>query len=532
MNSVESRTPLAQTSRLEVIIPRTNEQPQRRSLALAPGWKTAAMVIGFAALVFGFVFHADLQAAIRVWIDSTASNHCFLVLPLIGFLLWERRAVFHAMSPTAQFWPLLTIPLLSAAWLGCAVLDLKEGRQLSLMAMFDVVVLATIGMRAARHLLAPLLFLFFLVPSGAFLVPALQSITADITVHGLQLLHIPVYSDGLMIEIPEGRFEIAEACAGLRFLIASIVFGCFFAVTMYRSYWRRLLFIALSLSVPIGANGLRALGIITLAHLEGSAAAVETDHILYGWIFFSLVILLLIAIGMSFTEAKVHRLPAFAPAGKAHSSWRTAAAAGAGVVLALLGPAYAAQLDEQFSTASLPTMDVSEIGAPWHAFADGGVGWRPLVHDVDREMLRSFEAPDSAAVIGYIALYRLRPIGNMLTYSENRLTDDKDWRLASASPAIVSIAGRPVTVNTAQILSGDRRRVVWSFYVVDGRIVAGQLDAKLLQAKSVLLRHAPVAAFVAVSASADESNARANNDLKRFFDAWHPVIERLEAFSK
>jgi hypothetical protein len=51
-----------------------------------------------------------------------------------------------------------------------------------------------------------LLFLFFLVPSGAFLVPSLQKITAEISVAGLQALHIPVYSDGFMIEIPEGTF--------------------------------------------------------------------------------------------------------------------------------------------------------------------------------------------------------------------------------------------------------------------------------------------------------------------------------------
>ena len=81
-----------------------------------------------------------------------------------------------------------------------------------------------------------------------------------------------------MIEIPEGPFEIAEACAGLRFLIASIVFGCFFAVVMYRSYWRRTLFISMSIFVPIFANGLRALGIIVLAHIEGSASAVAADH--------------------------------------------------------------------------------------------------------------------------------------------------------------------------------------------------------------------------------------------------------------
>src|SRR5260370_7198381 len=105
--------------------------------------------------------------------------------------------------------------------------------------MFEVVVLVALGPRVFWLLLAPLLFLFFLVPSGAFLVPTLQKITAQISIAGLELLHIPVFSDGFMIEIPEGTFEIAEACAGLRFLIAPFVFGFFFAVVMYLRVIRR-----------------------------------------------------------------------------------------------------------------------------------------------------------------------------------------------------------------------------------------------------------------------------------------------------
>ena len=62
------------------------------------------------------------------------------------------------------------------------------------MAMLEVVILVALGPRLVWLLLAPLLFLFFLVPSGAFLVPSLQTITADIVVAGLHTLHIPARS--------------------------------------------------------------------------------------------------------------------------------------------------------------------------------------------------------------------------------------------------------------------------------------------------------------------------------------------------
>ncbi|HEY3909580.1 MAG TPA: exosortase A [Stellaceae bacterium] len=491
-------------------------------------WWTAAGLIGLASLVLALVFAHDVGAAVHVWIASTAYNHCFLILPLVGFLLWERRAAIASASPAPAFWPLALMPLISAVWLIAAILDVNEGRQLALVAMFEIVLLATLGPRVFRLLLAPLLFLFFLVPTGAFLVPSLQTITAKIVVAGLHAVHIPVFSDGYMIEIPEGNFEIAEACAGLRFLIASTVFGCFFAVVMYRSWLRRAAFILLSLTVPIGANGLRALGILVLAHLEGSATAVEADHILYGWLFFSLVILLLIAIGMSFVDKSESRDPPPARSATGSSSWRFAVVVPAAVLLAVAGPAYANRLDSRSAAAPLPPASSPAVNSPWRAVADSRVSWRPVVHGANRQFLQSFVAPGSGTIIRYVALYRLRAVGNALTNSDNRIADDHAWRVAEREPVEISVDGQRAGATATQIVSGPHRRLVWSFYLVDGTITAGQLRTKLLQARAVLLQHAPLAAFVAISASMHEPGDRAQDQLERFLGASQPLSEYLD----
>jgi exosortase len=167
-----------------VTVFRFTRNGQPIAAAIAPGWPLPILFIGIAALVFGVVFRSDITGAFRVWIESTAYNHCFLILPLIGFLLWQRRAVFSAVSPHPSFWPLVLMPVLSAVWLITAILDIQEGRQLLVVAMFEVVLLVALGPRLVRLLLAPLLFLFFLVPTGAFLVPLLQKITAEIAVGG------------------------------------------------------------------------------------------------------------------------------------------------------------------------------------------------------------------------------------------------------------------------------------------------------------------------------------------------------------
>ena len=152
-----------------------------------------------------------------------------------------------------------------------------------------------------------------------------------------------------------------------------------------------------------------------------------------------------------------------------------------------------------------------------------------MVHGADREFLEGFEQPGSGAVIRYIALYRLRAIGNMLTTTENRLADDEQWRIAERGKTAVLLNGAKITVTSAEIVNGPHRRLVWSFYIVDGKITAGLLEAKLLQARAVLLRQTPVAALVAVSASMDDSGNPAGEQLARFLAASEPLPRYVDS---
>jgi exosortase len=220
-----------------------------------------------------------------------------------------------------------------------------EGRQLAAVGCLEVLLLALLGLRLWWSLSAAFLYLIFLVPFGAFVTPLLQHITAGFVAHGMDVLGIPGRVTDYQIQLPEGNFYVAEACAGLRFLIASIAFGTLYAVTMFRSPWRRAAFIAVSIVVPVIANGFRALGIVTLGHVLGSAQAAATDHVLYGWIFFSIVILLLALAGMPFRQDPPPALavePAPVRAGLTAPALRAAAAV---LILALAGPATALWLN-------------------------------------------------------------------------------------------------------------------------------------------------------------------------------------------
>ena len=69
----------------------------------------------------------------------------------------------------------------------------------------ELLFLGVLGGRAFAALSGPLLYLYFLVPFGGFLTPALQDFTARFIMHGLDLLGVANYTDGYTIQIPRAR---------------------------------------------------------------------------------------------------------------------------------------------------------------------------------------------------------------------------------------------------------------------------------------------------------------------------------------
>jgi exosortase A len=279
----------------------------------AQEWRRVLLPLAVGVLLLGALFNREVVAAVGTWNASTAYNHCYLVIPIALYLLWDRRFDLVGIAPRPVPGVLLLGLPLALVWLVSERLGIMEGRQLVAISFIELLVLAVLGKRLWRAMAGPLLYLYFLVPFGAFLTPRLQDFTTWFIRHGLDVLGVPAFIDGYIIEIPQGTFFVAEACAGLRFLIASIAFGCLYALLMYRSTGRRLAFILVSIIVPIIANGFRGLGIVYLGYLLNSAQAAAADHIIYGWVFFSSVILVLIALGLPFRQDDISTRAATPP---------------------------------------------------------------------------------------------------------------------------------------------------------------------------------------------------------------------------
>lgn len=480
-----------------------------------------AVVACFVALCL--IFNQEVVGAYRVWVGSATYNHCFLIIPISLYMMWGRRNSVLALSPKPDFRVLFLVPLLSLAWFAASVIGVLEAQQFVLLTIFQAMFLGVLGWPVYRRLLAPFLYLYFLVPSGDYLVPTLQDFTARFAVTGLNILGIPVYSDGTVIAVPAGEFTVAEACAGLRFLIAAVAFGVFYATEIYSSPLRRLLFVGVSIVVPIIANGFRALGLIAAAEAFGSAAAIEADHITYGWIFFSLVLIALIFVGRLFSDRNRFESTDAFPPPRTQSPANLGSLLIAGVLmvgLAALGPALAIVLDAPSRQLSLQSVAPS-VSLPWRRVAAGGPDWRPMVVRADREFAERF-SDGNVQIDQFFALYAPHGRTSNLIRSDNRIANFEVWNVAARRIALAYLGGRAIDVNAVEIVSRNRRKLVWWFYAVDGATAATVWDAKRHQIHAYITGNACPSAFVAVSVDmAARSDAEAA--LNRYLSALEPL---------
>lgn len=265
-------------------------------------WRHVLAALGLCLCVLIVLYWPTLISMATIWFRSGTFAHGVLIVPVSLFLVWRKRRELRELTPAPDPVGVLLLAVLCVCWVATTSVNVLVGEQLSVMLMVPALVLTLCGAPAARAILFPLAFLIFAVPMGEGLVPILQDFTAIFTTQALAYAGIPVYLEGRFLSIPTGNFEVAETCSGIRYLIASVTFSCLYGYLSYRAYWRRVVFVGVAIVVAIVANGLRASGIVLLAHFSDMRIAVGTDHLIHGWLFFGVVIALLLVVGRALRE--------------------------------------------------------------------------------------------------------------------------------------------------------------------------------------------------------------------------------------
>lgn len=484
---------------MSAVIPSTPAAPALR-------WRTALPVFLLLLLAVALLYRDTAAVMIGIWERSETFAHAWLVLPLTLWMVWRQRVRLSQLTPRPQPWVLLPMAAIALLWMLADLVVVNAATQYGMVALLILTVPLVLGLDVTRTILFPLLYLFFAVPFGEFMVPTLMEWTADFVVAALRATGIPVLREGQNFVIPSGSWSVIDECSGVRYLMASFTVGSLFAYLNYRTSWKRAAFMAFALAVPIVANWLRAYIIVMLAHLSGNRIATGVDHILYGWVFFGLIIFLMFIVGAHWAEpdepapasaGAAGGKPAAAPTGRASRAMLATAAAG--LAVALLPHGIVAALERAEGAAAPVQLQLpAQLTPGWAAAPAGAHGlpaWTPEFANPSLQASQVYAGP--AGTVGvHVAYVRGQTDQRKLVTSQHLLVGMRDPLFpfpVSGAQRSVAVDGQPVAFRSAELTAreplyaGHRPQLqVWRSYWIDGRWVAGDVRAKLVGAAARL----------------------------------------------
>ncbi len=499
--------------------------------ALAYHWQTAGRLAGGGVAALLILYYPTFKAMADIWWRSETFTHGLLIFPISLWLIWRRRRAVARIPPRPDYRAVPVLILLGLGWLVARVSGVLVIEQYAVVAMIPVLIWLLLGPKVTAELAFPLAFLLFAVPTGEFLIPPMMMLTADFTVRMLEITGIPVFREGTFFSIPSGDWSVVEGCSGLRYLIASITLGSLYAYLNYRSPWRRLTFIGLAIVLPVFANGFRAYLIVMIAHLSNMTLALGVDHLIYGWLFFGLVMLLLFWLGSFWIEREPAPQDFPPPSGLAAAPLISAGtfvkALALGLGIALPWPVRAAYIEHLADAKSTPVeLALPEGVGPWRMAAEPVADWTPSYVGADARAERFYS--DGSHKIGfYLMYYRHQRQGRELINSQNVLIGQKHpiWKMPDERPVAVRLHGKPATVLQGRLIGPDTKLLTWRWNRIGETYTANDYWGKWLEAKNRLLGLSEDEAGIVIATEYSEDPEPAVRVLQDFVDAMLPPLE-------
>jgi exosortase A len=471
----------------------------------------------------------------EIWARSGTFAHGFVVPPISMWLIWLAWPRLRTLVPQPSALWLIPMAATGALWLAGELASINSITQFALVALLILTVPAVAGTRVARECAFPLGFLLFAVPIGEFLLPQLMQWTADFTVLALRLTGVPVYREGMQIVIPSGTWSIVEACSGVRYLIASLVVGTLYAYLNYRTLRKRLLFIGVAILIPIVANWIRAYMIVMIGHLSNNRLAVGVDHLIYGWLFFGLVVLIMFSVGARWRDppTPAMAIPDVADAAMRVPSplafWRVA---GLVAVITASWPLAHGAIERSDAAAPARLMPLSAIEG-WTEGDGGLTRWSPSFLPPAALLHRNFRNGGRAVGL-YVGYYRGQDHDRKLVSSTNTLVPSMGWEWVKTAerPRELSIGDQAVTARVEELRDASGQRIVAArWYWIDGHVTANDYRAKAHATLARLSGRGDDGAVVIVYAL-NERDGRADEAIASFVRDAGPAIERMLALTR
>jgi exosortase len=241
--------------------------------------------------LFYYLFRREIGSIVNMWVTDPSWSHGFLIPFFSLYFINQKKneilnleyvedpllQLFRGQKPSPlKEWQsrpnYLGLILLLCGFMFYIfnVVHFQYGyfRPLSVLAMLGAVVLFLGGWRLIKHTWLPIFFLYFAIPLPqryyVLITMPMRKLAATVATALLNLVNgLDATANGVVIDVVykgqrlEPSLNVADACSGMRLLMAFVALGVAMAYLHYRPSWQRLILLFSTIPIAIFCNIIR-----------------------------------------------------------------------------------------------------------------------------------------------------------------------------------------------------------------------------------------------------------------------------------
>ncbi|UCF00384.1 MAG: exosortase/archaeosortase family protein [Planctomycetota bacterium] len=253
---------------------RREEAPETdRTRAVRTHWQELGVHTYVKVLIIGglfyYLFHNEIQTVVRRWSDPSWSHGFLIPLFSLYFINQQKNKILN-LHTKPNYLGLVFIICCIMFYFFNTVSPSGFGyfRPISMIATLGAIVLFLGGWSLVKYTWLPIGFLVFAVPLPTryyvSLTIPMRQLAAKLAATLLNLVNgLEAVASGVVIDVIykghrlEPPLNVAEACSGMRLLMAFLALGVAMAYLHYRPIWQRLILLASTIPIAIFCNVVR-----------------------------------------------------------------------------------------------------------------------------------------------------------------------------------------------------------------------------------------------------------------------------------
>ncbi|PKL50235.1 MAG: hypothetical protein CVV39_01750 [Planctomycetes bacterium HGW-Planctomycetes-1] len=218
-----------------------------------------------AAAVYG-VFHTEIYSIVYRWISDSSWSHGFLIPFFSLYFINQKKKGILSLQPSTSYIGFLLLIFCLASY-PIIVFGYKFGyiKALMLIPTIGAIVLFIGGWKLVKYTWLPIIYIVFAIPIPARIY---NDLTIPLRTHDAQIAAailnfvkgLEANASGVVIDVVykgvrlEPGLDVAEACSGMRLLMAFLALGVAMAYLHYRPIWQRLVLLASTVPIALLCN--------------------------------------------------------------------------------------------------------------------------------------------------------------------------------------------------------------------------------------------------------------------------------------